>query len=99
MNETIELVTFRLASGDAQSFVAANGMINDWLRKQPGFISRRLGQKSDGSWVDVLLWSSDEAAKTAGGKAMTELGDCPAMAMIAPSEDMMAHASVALALG
>lgn len=99
MNETIELVTFRLASGDARSFVAANGMINDWLRKQPGFISRRLGQKPDGGWVDVLLWSSDEAAKTAGAKAMTELGDCPAMAMIAPEEDMITHAPVALAIG
>jgi len=99
MNETIELVTFRLASGDAQSFVAANGMINDWLKRQPGFISRRLGQKPDGSWVDVLLWSSDQAAKTAGAKAMTELGDCPAMAMIAPEADMISHAPVALAIG
>lgn len=99
MNETIELVTFRLASGDARSFVAANGMINDWLKKQPGFISRRLGQKADGSWIDVLMWSSDEAAKTAGAKAMTELSDCKAMAMISPAEDMMAHAPVALSIG
>lgn len=99
MNETIELVTFRLASGNAQSFLAANATINDWLRKQPGFISRRLGQKEDGTWIDVLLWSSGEAAKAAGDKAMTELGDCSAMAMIDPRDDMMSHAPVVLSLG
>jgi len=99
MTETIELVTFRLATGDADSFVAANATVNDWLKKQPGFISRRLGQKADGSWIDVLLWASDDAAKTAGAKAMTELSDCAVMSMISPSEDMMAHAPVALAIG
>ena len=99
MTETIELVTFRLATGDAKSFVAANTTINDWLKKQPGFISRRLGQKEDGSWIDVLLWASNDAAKTAGAKAMTELSDCPAMAMISPAEDMMAHAPVAVSIG
>lgn len=99
MTETIELVTFRLATGDADSFVAANATVNDWLKKQPGFISRRLGQKTDGGWIDVLLWSSNDAAKTAGAKAMTELSNCSAMAMIAPEGDMMAHAPVALSIG
>ena len=73
MTETIELVTFRLATGDAKSFVAANTMINDWLKEQPGFISRQLGQKEDGSWIDVRAVGQQRCGEDGGAKAMAEL--------------------------
>jgi hypothetical protein len=58
MTEAIEITTFRLVAGrTAKDFVAANADINEWLKRQPGFQSRRIAELDDGSIVDMLIWT------------------------------------------
>ena len=45
MPETIEITTFKLVVGRTiEDFVAANVDINAWLKRQPGFKSRRIAE-------------------------------------------------------
>jgi hypothetical protein len=50
MTETLEIVTFRLKPGTEAGFVANSKIMTDWLARQPGFLSRHLGRREDGSW-------------------------------------------------
>ena len=95
----IELVTFRTPTMEADRFVAANGEINDWLKRQPGFINRRLGVREDGTWVDILFWEDGRTASEAAAKLVAELGQCAAMAAIDPASIDMSHAPVRLSVG
>lgn len=94
MNTTIEIVEFRLGRGTGAAFVAANQRLNDWLKAQPGFISRQLAERDDGSYIDVLIWSRRSDAEAAAGKVMAEFGESDAMTMIDPESVRMAHAPV-----
>lgn len=94
--ETLEIVSFRLKPQAAAGFVANNGVVTDWLARQPGFLSRHLGRREDGSWVDVVRWQNREQALAAAGRIMAEIGDCEAMQAIEPASVEMGHAAVAL---
>jgi heme-degrading monooxygenase HmoA len=96
MSQTLELVTFRLARGDAEAFAAANAELNDWLKQQPGFISRHLAERDDGSFVDAVLWSNNESAHAAGERILAEMGESEAMQMIDPRSVTMSHSAVRL---
>jgi hypothetical protein len=92
MNTTIEIVEFRLARGTGADFVAANRPVNDWLAAQPGFVSRQLAERDDGSYIDILVWSDRSAAEAAAGAVMAVFGEADAMTMIDPESVRMAHA-------
>lgn len=96
MTETLEIVTFRLKPGTEIGFVANNGIMTDWLARQPGFLSRHLGRREDGSWIDILRWQSLEQARAAADRIMAEIGDSEAMQAIDPASVDMGHAAVAL---
>ena len=96
MTETLEIVTFRLKPGTEAGFVANNKIMTDWLARQPGFLSRHLGRREDGSWVDVVRWLSLEQAQAAADRMMAEIGDSEAVQAIAPASVAMSHAEVAL---
>jgi hypothetical protein len=82
-SEAIEIVTFRLARGISfADFVAANREVDAWLKRQPGFRSRRIAQERGSCVVDVLLWDSETAAHTAMHKLMDELRNSPVHALI-----------------
>ncbi len=99
MNKTVEAVTFNLvAGGDPSAFVAANGKVNEWLRKQPGFLTRELSRLEDGSWLDIVHWKSTNDAKQAAERIMAELGDCECMRMIDPESVKMSHGEHRLAI-
>jgi len=97
MTETLEIVSFRLRPEAAADFVAQNGVVTDWLARQPGFLSRHLGKREDGRWIDVVRWQSLEQAQAAAQRIMAEIGDCDAMQAIEPASISMSHAAVALA--
>lgn len=83
MSEAVEIVTFRLMQGTSfAGFVRANREVDAWLLLQPGFRSRRIGQQPGRCVVDVLVWDSEDAARTAMHKLMEELGDSPVHALI-----------------
>ncbi|WP_292321281.1 antibiotic biosynthesis monooxygenase [Mesorhizobium sp.] len=96
MTETLEIVSFRLKPEAAGDFVAQNGAVTGWLARQPGFLSRHLGRREDGSWIDVVRWQSLEQAQSAAQRIMAEIGDCEAMRAIEPASVAMSHAAVAL---
>ena len=98
MNTTIEIVEFRLGRGNGAAFVAANQPLNDWLRAQPGFVSRQLAERDDGSYIDVLVWVSRADAEAAAGKVMAVFGEADAMTRIDPESVRMAHAPVLMSL-
>lgn len=82
-DEAIEIVTFRLMQGVSfANFVDANRDVDAWLLQQPGFRSRRIGEQPGACVVDVLLWHSEAAARTAMHRLMDELGDSPVHALI-----------------
>lgn len=82
-SEAIEIVTFRLVRGVTfAGFVEANREVDVWLRLQPGFRSRRIAEERNSYVLDVLLWDSEIAARTAMHKLMDELADSPVHALI-----------------
>lgn len=76
MNEAMEITTFRLTAGlTMKDFIAANADVDAWLKKQPGFILRRICEGQDGSVVDMLLWKSAGEGRRAATGIVTELAD------------------------
>ena len=98
MPQTLELVTFRLAKGSGQQFVDANAAINDWLKRQPGFVSRHLAERDDGSFVDIVFWQTHEAALAASAKMVDEMAQSEAMTMIDPMGLDMSHGTIRLSV-
>ncbi len=96
MTETLEIVTFRLKPGTEAGFVASNGVMTDWLARQPGFLGRQLGRREDGTWVDVVRWQSIGQARAAADRIMAEIGDSEAMQAIEPASVAISHAAVIL---
>ena len=95
---TLELVTFRLARGDTQSFVDANAAINDWLKRQPGFVSRHLAEREDGTYLDIVFWQTHADALAASHKMMEEMAQSEAMTMIDPMGLDMSHGTIRLSV-
>ena len=82
-SEAVEIVTFRLVRGVSfAEFVEANRDVDAWLLRQPGFRSRRIGAQPGPCVVDVLLWDSEESARTAMHRLMDELSNSPVHALI-----------------
>lgn len=98
MQPTLELVTFRLVRGSGQQFVDANTAVSDWLKRQPGFVSRHLAERDDGSFLDIVFWQSHEAALAASAKMMEEMAQDEAMTMIDPMGLEMNHATIRLSV-
>lgn len=96
MSLTLELVTFRVREAYEANFIVANGVVNDWLSRQPGYISRNLSRTSDGEWIDAILWQSNADAWAAAERIMKEIGECEAMRAIDPETIVMRHAASAL---
>jgi hypothetical protein len=83
MSEAIEITTFHLVSNKMLSdFIAANADVDAWLLQQKGFKSRRIAQGADGVVVDMLIWTTADAAHRAATKLMRELRDSPVHAVI-----------------
>ena len=79
----LEMTTFKLTNGKTyQDFIAANTDVDEWLKKQPGFQSRYITQKANGTIVDALIWDSEADGSDAMHRLMTELADSPVHAFI-----------------
>ncbi|WP_197539773.1 hypothetical protein [Janthinobacterium agaricidamnosum] len=71
-----------MAGCSCDEFIAANADIDAWLKRQPGFIARRIAGWDDGAIVDMLIWDSAGNARAAMGRLMEELADSPVHDMI-----------------
>jgi hypothetical protein len=74
-SEAVEITTFKLKGYTCDQFIAANQEIDEFLKRQPGFISRRIFQKTDRTIVDMLIWDSVENGTEAMHRLMNELSD------------------------
>jgi hypothetical protein len=51
--DAVEVTTFRLDGCTCAEFVDANAEVDRWLRRQPGFRSRRIAERDDGEIVST----------------------------------------------
>lgn len=85
MSEALEITTFKLVKGcTGDDFIAANADIDAWLKRRPGFRSRRIVEQDDGIILDMLLWNSAAEAEKSMHRLMNELRNSPVHALINP---------------
>lgn len=91
----IEIVSFRVLDGTSQrDFLAAAAGTDAALRLQPGFVSRKLLQSPDGTWIDLVEWKDLPKAQAAAQAMMEEPSFRPFMAMIDPATVKMSHSAL-----
>lgn len=69
----IEVVMFK-ANENIKPEVAQKQLtrLNDFVAKQPGFISRKTAIADDGQYLDLVFWKDLASAETASEKAMQD---------------------------
>ncbi|GII52425.1 hypothetical protein Pth03_08140 [Planotetraspora thailandica] len=83
MAETLEVTTLRPAEGlNTADFVAANKDINDYLRRRPGFLWRRILETSDGTIIDIVAYDTMAHAQSGAAGIVGEMGHSPVHATI-----------------
>ncbi len=62
-----DFISYQLAEGIDQKHLlsVAEQVFDQWMKHQEGFIRWEINQNEDGSYTDVVSWSSKEAAKQA----------------------------------
>lgn len=89
----IELVIFKFKAGVSENDgIAAMKTLNDFVEKQPGFISRKFAKKDNNSWVDLVFWRSLQEAETASKLVMESPQCLEAFKVIDDSSMQMMHA-------
>lgn len=73
MPETIvKTYQFKLSPGTSKpSFLALNQQMDELLLKMDGFVYRSLAETEGGEWLDIVYWSSNDAA----GQAESLMGE------------------------
>lgn len=63
MSEVIELARFTVRAGDEEAFLAKRGPMVDAAKASfPGLKRIELVKLEDGTWVDVVVWESEQDA-------------------------------------
>lgn len=101
MNDrVIEVVNFKLTEGvTIKDFLASVPPTNTFLQTRNGFVSRRLSQNEDGSWLEHIEWESMNDAKEASEALMAEESCHPMMASIDMESVKMGHNQLMISLG
>ena len=98
--QVIETVTFELAEDvSPETFLATNQALEAFLDECPGFLSRRLSQGDDGSWLDYVEWRDMQTAKSAAEQFMQRPDLKPMLECIKAESVQMTHRKLALAKG
>jgi hypothetical protein len=97
-NRTLELVVFELAKGVTnEEFLKTVGPVSQWVKTQPGFVSRDLVRDTEGNrWVEIVWWDSLEQAKVAAEAAMTSEACAPMFSKIDFENIQMLHGTQAI---
>lgn len=95
----IEYVTFALVPGtEDTAFLSAARRTEALVRRQPGFVARRLSRGKDGRWTDAVTWASLAQALAAPESVMADPDFHPFLALIDGPSAVMRHEAVALAM-
>ena len=69
MTQTLELAEFTVREGEEAALIAGRpAMISALQRAFPAALAAWLTKQVDGSWLDVILWRSREAAEEAASR-------------------------------
>jgi hypothetical protein len=91
----LEVVTFRLAATATEAaFLTAAEATAAPLRRQPGFVARSLTRGEDGTWTDLVTWTSLSAAHAAAQAMMADPAFGPFVALIDPASMQMRHDTI-----
>lgn len=62
-----DIISYELAEGVTQEHLLkiAQQIVNDWMKKQSGFIKWEITTDKEGNYTDIVYWESKEAAKDA----------------------------------
>ena len=62
-----DIISYELAENvtKEQLIQIAGRIVDDWMKSQTGFIKWEIHSNSDGSFTDIVYWSSKEDAKLA----------------------------------
>ncbi len=78
MTQVFEHAAFTVREGHEQAFLDERpAMIGAMRRAFPGLVSAWLTRRQDGSWLDVIMWESGNAAEYSA-KHVTEVPDAVA---------------------
>ncbi len=78
MSETLEVTVLRPSAGlTTADFVAANDDINQYLKRQPGFLWRRIAESADGRIIDVVAYDSVAHARSGAAGITQEMSSSP----------------------
>lgn len=92
MQSTIELVSFKLKSdADETQLADLQPAMNEFIKQQPGFHYRSLVKDTDGQYLDIVYWDSEEKAKAAGSKFMEQTWAQQMMSLVDESSIKMRH--------
>ena len=70
-----DIITYELAENVSkeQLLTVAQEVVNNWMQKQPGFVSWEIHTNRDGGFTDIVEWKSEADAKN----AEKEMGNIP----------------------
>ena len=92
----LEMVSFHLTPGtDPAAFLGHAKATEPLLRRQPGYVSRKLVQTSEGVWTDIVEWASLDAATAAAQVVLSDPSFAPFIAAIDMATVSMAHPALA----
>ena len=62
-----DIISYELAENISPEHLlkVAKQIVEDWMKKQPGFIKWEIHQVKDGSYSDIVYWENEDAAKKA----------------------------------
>lgn len=62
-----DIISYELAEGISKEHLlkVAEKVVNEWMKKQPGFIKWEINTDKNGAYVDLVYWESKEVAKLA----------------------------------
>lgn len=81
--EALVITILRPARGlTAADFIAANADIDDYLKRQPGFLWRRISETDDGTVVDIVAYDSTAHALAGASGISGEMAGSPVHASI-----------------
>ena len=62
-----DIISYELAENITKEHLisVAKKVVNDWMKKQSGFIKWEITEHTNGSLIDIVYWETKEAAKEA----------------------------------
>ncbi len=92
MQSTIELVSFNLKTdADETQLNDLQPELNAFIRQQPGFHYRSLVKDTDGKYLDIVFWESEEVAKAAAFNFLAQPWAKKMMSIIDETSIKMRH--------